>query len=478
MGSPLVFNDPAVKPESIDAPAPSDPRTAASVKDPMQGLLDYCQWLYQQLVAGQSVAWSMPLTLAGYQRMVFSGGPVDDLPVALAATGHVNGAAAKLFIPAGSCSSNDALHLPDDLHLDGDAFDYLRDYTITVEYEGDQVQASGRALPARDASALSLVSATVSYGTEDTLVLVFDAPTFIPPGALSGLTLDFSVGTARTVSAIASGNGSATIALTLSGAIATSDVFTLSIAAETVAKLNGPYLPELVDEPVSNETGEPVFPDTFFFYRGDDLGADGSSISSWPDKSGNGYTLVQPTAGEQPVVDVVAAINNQKAAVFDGTNDSVYHVSPGLSVADVTDFTILLVYKHDGTSADIPISIATSAGTEFSFANIYRESGTLGGYVADNAAPASVADSSTAWRVLMLIHEGASRSLYLNGALAGSNNTAKDPGAARFVRLGRGYENGYGPLAGAIAEVRLVGRKLTAGERAVYATYTNVRYGL
>ena len=47
MSTPLVFNAPASKPSAINAPASSDLRNAASVKDPLQLVLDYCQWLDQ-----------------------------------------------------------------------------------------------------------------------------------------------------------------------------------------------------------------------------------------------------------------------------------------------------------------------------------------------------------------------------------------------------------------------------------------------
>lgn len=480
MPASLTFNDPATKPESIDAPAPSDARTAASVKNPLQLLLDYCQWLDQQLIAGAVAAWTMPLVLAGYKRMTYTGGATDDLPVPLAADGHVDGGVAVLFIPANSCNSDEALHLAPDLELDGDAFVASLDYKIVVERMGGRCWASGRSLPAADAVAPTLLSATVGYADQNALVLAFDEPVFL--AGIAGLSLAFSVGTARTITAIEAGNGTASITLTLSGNVGPSDVFTLDVDAETIQDMNGNWLAAASDFACTNNVDEPVFADTWIFLRGDNLGADGSSIATWSDQSGEGNDFTQSTAGERPTVLVDASIGNQKCANFDGTDDSLINVvginAGGVAVPDVSSFTVLIVWKHDGTTADIPFSFADVSGGEFTWSNFYRESGTLGFYVLDNAAPASVADSSTAWRYAVLIHRGASRDLDINGALAGTNATAKNPAALKIGRLGRGVYNGYGPLDGKIAEIRVIGRELTAQEIADWEAYVGVRYGL
>lgn len=68
----------------------------------------------------------------------------------------------------------------------------------------------------------------------------------------------------------------------------------------------------------------------------------GSTVSQWNDKSGNGRNATQATASNQPVY-VGSAINNLPAITFDGVNDRL-EVS-NESAFDVATFTIFLIGK-------------------------------------------------------------------------------------------------------------------------------------
>jgi hypothetical protein len=429
---------------------------------------------------GEVTAWRMPLVLYGYQRATFEDGPVDDLPIALSPDGHVNGGAAVLFIPADSVSSDAGLHLAPDLHVDGDAFDCTLDYEITVECVGGQFVASARSLPALDTTAPTLVSATVTYSDPNALVLVFSEAVYLAD--VAGLSLAFSVGTARTVTAIESGNGTDTVTVTLSGNVAASDVFTMDVAASSIQDLNGNWLAALDDFACANNVGEPVFADTILFLRGDNLGADTSAITTWTDQSGEGNSVTQSDSAKRPTVLVDATINSQKAANFDGTDDALYNntglLDGGSAAPDYTAVTVLLVWKHDGTGDDIPFSFSDTTSNEYTHADLVRETGVLKFFCGNNSQGAGAAFSSTTWHYAWGIHRGASRDLYIDGALFGTNAVAVNPGAVKYCKLGAGVQTGAYPLDGKIAELRFIGRELASEELAAWEAYVGVRYGL
>lgn len=444
-------------------------------------------WSELSALFGPDEDWSMPVVMDRTSRMTFGDAvdfaPVDELAIAISAAGpHVNGTARVLFILADSVTSNDGLRIAPDLHLDGDAFDCTKDYVILIEYQGDNFFATARSLAAREAVVPTLVSAVTPYANQNALELTFSEAAYIDEDLIAGITLAFSVGTARTVASVESGNGTTTVVLGLSGNVAASDVFTVSIAAETVQDMNGNWLAADPTNAVTNNVGEPVFADTLIFLRGDNLGADGSSITTWTDQSGEGNDFTQATSGERPTVLVDAGINNQKCVNFDGTDDSLYNVTgflvDGAAAPDDTSYTMLLVWKHDGTSSDIPVSLSDNTSAEFAHIDLVRDAGTLGFYCGNNVNYAGAADSSTSWRYAWGIHRGASRDLYIDGALLGTSAVAVNPLAPKYGRLGRGIATGAYPLDGKIAELRIVRRELTTQELTDWENYVATRYGL
>jgi hypothetical protein len=62
-----------------------------------------------------------------------------------------------------------------------------------------------------------------------------------------------------------------------------------------------------------------------FRYRAEDVaGADGASVSSWPDSSGLAKDLSQATVANQPVIKrAVAALGGRDGVLFDGVNDNL-----------------------------------------------------------------------------------------------------------------------------------------------------------
>lgn len=429
---------------------------------------------------GSSETWDMPLALSGLKRYAYAGAQVSSLVVPLASSGHADGAAATLYIPANSLTTSSGLIMAPDLNVEGDAFDASLGYVIVVERVAGRCISSARTVPTIDTTAPTLSSAVVAYGNADAITLNFSEAVYLD--GVAGLSLAFSAGTARTITAIESGNGTNTVTLTLSGSVSATDVLTFSAAANTIQDLNGNIASTITNAAVTNNAGEVSFADTWIMLRGDNLAADGTAVSQWTDQTVNANHFTQGTGGEQPTVLVDATISNQKCVNFDGTDDRLINVTlavAGNTPTDISDYSVILVWKHDGTSSDIPFSFSDATGLEFKHADLVRDAGVLNFYGGVNSSnPAGAADSSTDWRYAIAVHTTASRDLYVDGALFGTNAVSVNPNAVRYGSLGRGVETGAYPFDGKIAELRFVAHALTAQERTDVATYMAVRYGL
>lgn len=427
--------------------------------------------------------WTMPLVVNRFKRMTFDGGPVAEVPVPLALSGHSDGATATLWLPPGSLTDTDGLRLAPGLNAipSGIFTDPVNEgVLLIVDHIGGEFTTSQHVITARDLTVPTLLSASVESAAPSVLELTFSLPVYLP--SHTGVTLAFSVGTSRTVVGIASGLGSTVVRLTLSGSVSASDVFTVSIAAGVVQAMNGPALASVSGFAVTNNTGELVLPSTIFRWRGASLGADGSAISSVPDISGNGNTINY--AGTQPTVYVDATLNGQKVIRFDGVSNQLKMSTDllvgGGAVPDYASFTTIIVFRSRNASGDsIFVSAADATGNEFTHHDVLRETGQLYFAVADGTAPgrATGADSSTSWRWLVAEHTGAARRVLLNGVLFASNAVSKNPAALRRVSVGAGYQTGVYKKELDVAEILCFGDAFT-GYEAMVASYMAARYGL
>lgn len=425
--------------------------------------------------------WSMPLVVDRFKRMSYDGPTVSELAIPLAAAGHRDGATATLWLPPNTLTTTSGLHVASELNVDGDPFtDVTRGLLLIVDRMGGTFTTSRRHPPPPSGAAPTLASASVEFANPDAIQLTFNEPVYLASPA--GITLAFSVGTSRTVTAIESGNGTATVVLTLSGTVAGTDVLTVSIAAGVVQSMNGPAVAPVSNHVVTNNTGDLAFANMVFRYRLSS-GADGSAISSVADLSGNGNTI--PYAGTQPTVYIDPTLNNQRVMRFDGVSNQLKSSTDllvgGGAVPDYATFTTILVFRSRNAVGDsMFVSVADSSGNEFSHHDILRESGQLYFAVADGTAPgrATGADSSTSWRWLVAEHTGSARRVLLNGVLFAQNVVSKDTATGpRRVSIGRGYQSGAYPKELDVAEVLCFGGAYT-GNEAITAAYMASRYGL
>lgn len=92
------------------------------------------------------------------------------------------------------------------------------------------------------------------------------------------------------------------------------------------------------------------------WFKGDDAGSLSSSVSSWPDASGNSNDASQATSGNQP--SVVSGPNSHRAVSFDGSNDNLVC---GTSIK-LQPCTIFAVVSPADFSANRTVIGATNSG--------------------------------------------------------------------------------------------------------------------
>lgn len=168
-------------------------------------------------------------------------------------------------------------------------------------------------------------------------------------------------------------------------------------------------------------------------YWAEDLGADASAVSSWPDRLGSSDAS-QGTGANQPVVDVEG--DGKKSVKFDGVNDglSIAEVS-GLDFAPGDAFSLVLVTGEASWGTDAMILFkgndsSSSTGLEYGFYTAspadYLKGNTYG---ALNAT--SQAKTASGVDVWIITCDGTNSELFKNGSsvatwTAGSANISSN----------------------------------------------------
>lgn len=175
-------------------------------------------------------AFSSVITLSSNATAVYSGAGV--IAFSLAASGHANGKSKRYLIPAYTAT---AVYFAADLNQSGDAFDERYDFEAVVAYANGRASMVTKRILRPDAIAPELLYAYVPTSDPDTLVLVFTKAVVYTSTA--GVTLSFSVGTPKTISSIRGyGADQTVIRLKLSGAIVSTDVFSVAFASGNTIK--------------------------------------------------------------------------------------------------------------------------------------------------------------------------------------------------------------------------------------------------
>lgn len=229
-----------------------------------------------------------------------------------------------------------------------------------------------------------------------------------------------------------------------------------------------------------------------------------TGVSAWADKSGNGRTITQDVANNQPASGT-RTIGGKNALDFDGSNDSL---STGFTIGDFTtsrEFTAFVVKAADNTSATLMVSLwadrslagdasGFSIGRRTTRAEFILGSGILtstGSAIAyrrleDNTTAAVIYASSAsassgvfqAWRNNAL----QSLSLVSGTSLATSDFLSQGTANHRIV-IGAGSFIGNSDALewyhdGLIGEILVYSRALSSGQVAAVNRYLGTKWGI
>jgi len=226
--------------------------------------------------------------------------------------------------------------------------------------------------------------------------------------------------------------------------------------------------------------------------------ADGALVSSWPDRSGNGFDAFQLTATKQPTY-TASSIGGQPALSFDGANDILKLTGDSRILTAMTVFTVYRIRAGATNSAAYyPWALGgdnNTTGQYFGFETIIAAGGgsedTLDAFAGfGNDARATYAGIS-AWdsvHVYSVVTTGFSHqtNVYVNGdpaTMSGTGNNVQlgvpfsTPTGANFAGVGGVYDGGYA-FRGDIAEFILFDSALSTTDRQVIEGYLLDKYGL
>ncbi len=391
------------------------------------------------------------------------------LIIALAGTGHIEGVTKSLLIPAGTASS---LILGDDLNASGDAFNSARDMLLVLSYTAGRCVGALRDLGTKDITAPTIVSATVDIlQNPNGLVVVFSESVYVP--SLTGLSLVFSSGTPRTITAVEAGNGTTSVTFTLSGNLSTGDVLTFDRAStRTLQDLNGNLIgvgstPVTVADP-----GNFAAVSGIKLWLRSDVGVitSGASVTDWQDQSGQGNHAATVTSGQRPTL-------SGTDVVFDGTDDVLQGPLVLSANSELTIYVVVQPTTSIGSSTRGIIDVCDSSeNTNTSFQLLVDGGITLARVAGAN--PTGTYNEDTTLKVLSAIYKLSVRSLKVNGAQAGSNNgTVITTAATTKYRIGELFQNIL-PADRKYKEIVIIGRAVTSQEETDHVAALRTRWGI
>lgn len=398
-----------------------------------------------------------------------------------------NGVAKAYRIPAGTAPS---VQFSPALNQRGDVFDPALDYLLYIAQDNGVVTVTTRSSAAPDVTPPTVVKAAVPLGSTTTIAVDFSEPVYAPD--VLDVTLAFSVGVARVITAVV-GNGTTRLLYTLSGAVAPTDVFTISFgAANTVQDLAGNKLATIANHVVGNDaTDFTTIPGCAFSFWSPDATKTtlvaGPKVSAWGDKATAPHDLVQATDLRRPAYTAAnAQINNQPSLDFAG--GQILDMAANLDLSTTQAVEIFLVMKSTH-AAVIPLEFGPNVNGGTNGFNLVQADGTniyarLMGNVGFEQRQTAILDV-TAWCVVNARFDksqpgGYETDLWIGptqaeGAQGASDNT--DSFMSEKLHVGARV-GAVTPMTGSYAAVIGFSRILNASERAAVYSVLHNTFGL
>lgn len=217
---------------------------------------------------------------------------------------------------------------------------------------------------------------------------------------------------------------------------------------------------------------------------------DGELVSLWPDRSGNAYDLTQANADNQPIYrDGANGLNGRPVVRFDG--DPAETVAPDIgdrmntfTIPTSNDYTMMLVWKTDNTTAQIPFSKFQQAAGKREWAFWYstnlRMSTSVNGTNRVDHVYAGETAPTTDYVVDIVTKEGTVAPLFRNGLanLTGvAVNATLMATAQSPISVGTSFGATTNYLKGTIAEAIVYNHAINGGERVVVQNYLAAKWG-
>jgi len=199
----------------------------------------------------------------------------------------------------------------------------------------------------------------------------------------------------------------------------------------------------------------------------------GSMVSQWADKSGNGRNVSQATATSQPAYDTVA-FNSKPALVFDGVNDWIRRAG---QVFDPSNSNLFLAIEYRNAVKTLQSVVASDVSGSSPYLYLQADSGALKGYGGNYVSAGTYSLNQREITQISRLATG-NIELYRSGTLTGS-------GAAGIATVNDGFTFGllgsgsFGTFAAmAIAETVVVSGVLSTDNRQKLEGYLAWKWGL
>jgi len=226
----------------------------------------------------------------------------------------------------------------------------------------------------------------------------------------------------------------------------------------------------------------------------------GSSVTTWNDKSGNGYNFTQSTSGNRPTYSVTSQ-NNRNTITFTSAN-STYLVGTGttnfMGTNSISVYGIFKTNNNTTTSSVFAKSLYGSASGRILYG--FRESGTPGninggiGVASGPNAYTNISDTYSVgtWRIFGFVsnRSGWTNTTYQNGTSVGTITITSDTTTNltnTYPMIVGGYNNSTGGVSppqagyyldGGVGELLVFNSALTTYERQRVEGYLAWKWGI
>ena len=195
----------------------------------------------------------------------------------------------------------------------------------------------------------------------------------------------------------------------------------------------------------------------------------GSNVSAWGDRSGNGYNATQATSGNQPLY-VPNALNGKPVINFNATNSQLFNLVDFTAQKNQSIFSVYR--KTVPTLFLLPLGSSTNANNYILYS--YSDDSLL--YRVDSPGLelfASTNIDTTTIQSLSIINNNNVTSLYKNGIIQLTQTQTDMTAIFNAIGYGHGHYS-----SGDIAEILVYNSALSDTERKVIENYLKNKYNL